>query len=350
MVILKTQSEFGHAPPPQTPYSVISNLPGWDVAQAVRDGDHGPLKRVVHIYPRFAPTHSSAMVRDKYRILMYIYIASSLANRVCVCAKQLGQEIAKCVGQEGKAALVYLNPAVWPYTLRHITLESRGRCRMKAEDVSLRCVDVAGHRVYAVLVEPQHMPTMTLTWQNPGLGISIRGAEGLLRGVDGIKEVSIDDDALPAPTWTPEGPAHQGIRERIVQLLRRAPLDADKVRCTARDVFLYPTGMAAIFHSSNLLLEHRPGTIVVLGVVFHNTYHHLVEECPHGWKHFGRADEGGLSEMEEWLLGGEEKAVSYVFVEVPGNPTLDTPDMYRLKKMVKIPPPPFLEHLSCDKD
>ncbi|WAO83806.1 Hypothetical protein NCS54_00100600 [Fusarium falciforme] len=308
MVILKTQSEFGYAPPPQTPYSVISNLPGWDVARAIRDGDHGPLERVVHIYPRFAPTHFSAL---------------------------LGQEIAKCVGQEGKAALVYLNPALWPYTLRHITLESRGKHRMKAEDVSLRCVEIAGHRVYTIFVEPQHMPTMMPTWQHPGLGISIRGAEHLLKGADSIKEVSIESDVLPAPTWTPEGPAHQGIRERIVELLKRAPLDVDKVKCAPGDVFLYPTGMAAIFHSSNLLMEHRPGTIVVLGVIFHNTYHHLIEESPHGWKHFGQVDNEALSAMEEWLEE-EKKAgrpVSYVFVEIPGNPTLDTPDMHRLKKL-----------------
>jgi cystathionine gamma-synthase len=56
MVVLKPQSEFGHAPPPQTPYSVISNLPGWDMLQGVRDGDMSPMARVVNIYPRFGPT------------------------------------------------------------------------------------------------------------------------------------------------------------------------------------------------------------------------------------------------------------------------------------------------------
>ena len=55
MVVLKTQSDFGHAPPPQTPFSIISNLPGWDVAQSIRDGNREPLTRVKHIYPRFFP-------------------------------------------------------------------------------------------------------------------------------------------------------------------------------------------------------------------------------------------------------------------------------------------------------
>ena len=59
MVVLKTQSEFGHAPPPQTPYSVISNLPGWDLLEQVRDGDMSPMAKVVHIYPRFGPTQAA---------------------------------------------------------------------------------------------------------------------------------------------------------------------------------------------------------------------------------------------------------------------------------------------------
>ncbi|KAF5003785.1 hypothetical protein FDECE_9680 [Fusarium decemcellulare] len=308
MVILKTQSEFGHAPPPQSPYSVITNLPGWQVAQAVRDGDHEPLKKIVHIYPRFVPTHFSA---------------------------QLGQEIAKHVGLEGKAALIYLNPAAWPYTLRHITHPSRGKQRLSADDAVLRCVEISGHRVYAILVEPRNMPTMMLTWQNPGIGISIRGSEDLLKGLDTIKEVPFVGKDLPSPTWTPESPAHGGIRERIVELLTRVPINPEKTKCAPEDVFLFPTGMAAVFHTSNMLMEHRPGTIVVLGIIFHNTYHHLIEECPHGWKHFGRVDSDGLSAMENWLED-EKKAgrpVSYVFVEVPGNPTLDTPDMHRLKKL-----------------
>jgi cystathionine gamma-synthase len=94
--------------------------------------------------------------------------------------------------------------------------------------------------------------------------------------------------------------------------------------------------MAAIFHSTNLLVKYRPGVAVVLGIIFHNTYHHLIEECPQGMKHFGKVDEDGLTLFENWLKEErqEGRPVSYVFVEVPGNPTLETPDTYRLKKLV----------------
>jgi cystathionine gamma-synthase len=94
--------------------------------------------------------------------------------------------------------------------------------------------------------------------------------------------------------------------------------------------------MAAIFHSSVLLTKHRPGTIVILGIIFHNTYHHLIEECPQGMKHFGKVDKEGLSVFEDWLKHEKEEGrpVSHAFVEVPGNPTLETVDTKRLKELV----------------
>ena len=212
---------------------------------------------------------------------------------------------------------------------------------MKPQDLTLRCVDIAGHRLYVVLYNREQTPGVMLTWGNPGLGLSIRGAELLLKGVDSMKEIQIDEAAaLPEPTWTPETAAHQGVKERIVELLHRSPQDPAKIKVRPHDVFLYPTGMGAIFHTSNQLLEYRPGTIVIAGVVFHNTYHHLLEECPHGWKHAGKVDTQGLDDLEAWLEGEkkEGRPVSYLFIEFPGNPTLDSPDLRRVKKMVSLSP------------
>ncbi|KAJ6438055.1 decarboxylase [Purpureocillium lavendulum] len=68
---------------------------------------------------------------------------------------------------------------------------------------------------------------------------------------------------------------------------------------------------------SNILVRYRPGTIVVLGIVFHNTHQHLMEESPYGWKHFGRIDQEGLDAFESWL--NEEtknhRDVSFVLAE-----------------------------------
>lgn len=68
MVVLKTQSEFGHAPPPQTPYSIITNLRGWDTAERFRSGDYSDMAKVLHIYPRFTPTFAAREVSQDIKM------------------------------------------------------------------------------------------------------------------------------------------------------------------------------------------------------------------------------------------------------------------------------------------
>lgn len=308
MVVLRPQSEFGHAPPPQTPYSIISNLGTWEENRLFREGDPETLGRLVHIYPRLKPTHYAARLCD---------------------------EIGRVLGAEHLGVQMYLNPDLWPFTKRHITLPQRRAKVLKQEDVSFRCVDVASHRLYVVLYAKEHAGGVSLAWAMPGLGLSIRGAEQLLEGVGEMREVAVVDGQVPEPTWTPETEAHQGVKSRIIELLHHAAIEPSKIQATPKDVFLYPTGMGAIFHGNRSMLKYRPGTIVVSGVIFHNSYHHLIEECPHGFKHFGRFDDQGISDLEAWLESEKQegKAVSYLIVEFPANPTLETPDIARIKRL-----------------
>ena len=250
-------------------------------------------------------------------------------------------EIAKRLDLEGKGIFLYLNPDMWAYTARHATTRShRAEHVLKPEDLTFRCVDIAGHRVYAVLYDVQNTFGVMESWGNPGLGLSIRGAEQLLEGIDHLWELPLSGDnkeTPPEPTWTPESDAHDGLRERISELVNRAPRDPGTfVKSGPHDVFLYPTGMAAVHHSTRTVLKYRPGTLVILGVVFHSTHHHLLEESPHGFKHIGKVDEEAMDQLERWLdeQKAEDKPVSYVLVEFPGNPTLDTPDVARVKRLV----------------
>ena len=244
-------------------------------------------------------------------------------------------------------ALMYLNPVMWSYTKRHATLPQRAAFKLDSEEVLCRCVDIGGHRLYVTLFDPAKRGGVMLSWAAPGIGVSIRGSETLLPHVDSMEEVPVDDIASPpSPTFTPEGPSHAAIRERISSLLHRAAIDPSSAQSSPKDVFLYPTGMAAVFHVTNTLLALRPGPVAVLGVVFHNTHSHLREECVHGWEHFGAVDDAGVDELEKWLEA--QGAVCYVIVEFPGNPTLDTPDLKRLKKLVStasFPLSPCLQYL-----
>ncbi|KAH0600966.1 hypothetical protein MHUMG1_01967 [Metarhizium humberi] len=310
MVVLKADSEWGYAPPPQTPYSIISNIPGWDMLKGIRDGDMAPLARVVHIYPRLSPTH---------------YV------------RTLAGGVAKAVGLEGKGCMVYLDPVMWKYTASHVSHQQRQQFAISPDKLIFKVVDVAGHRLYAVLFEPEHTKALMLSWGTPGIGLSIRGAEQLLDKIDTLTEVPFEKpDAPPKPTWTPEGPSHELLRRRIVELLQHGAIDPQKVQCRSNDVFLYPSGMGAVFTAKNLLQEYRPGFVnVELGIVFHNTHELLHEESPGGWKHAPKVDKQGIDDLEAWLESQKSKGsgATFVIVEYPGNPTLDTPDLPRLKQL-----------------
>jgi cystathionine gamma-synthase len=63
MVVLNPNTtEFGHSVPPETNHSITTNVPGWDTAVKVREGDLATISRVVHIYPRFMPWRSTREV------------------------------------------------------------------------------------------------------------------------------------------------------------------------------------------------------------------------------------------------------------------------------------------------
>lgn len=251
------------------------------------------------------------------------------------------------MGIEGKGIMTYLNPSMIPYTLRYITHANRGPHLMKAEDVTFKVADVAGHRVYLVIYNQAQTFGILESWGNPGINISIRGGEQLLKGIDSMVEVPFKLDNLPEPTFTPENWAHEGLRQRVNELIHHAAIDPAKVTCSPKDVFLYPSGMGAISQSTNIIMQSHPGTAVVLGVVFHNTHHHLVEESPKGFKHIGKVDKEAIDGMEAWLE--EEKVagrkVSFVIVEFPGNPTLEAVDLVRVKKLVSPPPHISGQHL-----
>ena len=263
-------------------------------------------------------------------------------------ASQLCAAVSQKLGIEGKGCMAYLNPDMWPYTRSHVANPAREEHAISPDDVELRCVDVAGHRLYLVLFRPEHFRAVLLSWSNPGVGLSIRHAEALLAGVDDMREVpfdSLDQQPPPPPTWTPETAAHAGLKERLVQLMHRAAIDPAKVTCAVDDVYLYPTGMAAVWHAINTMQAYRPGWCVVLGLVFHNTYHHMLEEFPGRFKFFGHPGEQGVDALETWLeeVTKAGQAVSFLFAEVPGNPTVDTADMHRVKALVS---PRFLS-LCC---
>ncbi|KAL8289743.1 hypothetical protein RB597_001389 [Gaeumannomyces tritici] len=313
------KTEYGHSCPPEGPHTVTIHAKGWDSAMGIRDGDPAVFSRLVSMYPRFAP----------WGLCRQLTAAIS---------KKLGlSETQTCIALTAADALELARAfACSPLRLEHQVKDPA--------DLSLRTVDIGpdgGDRIrLRVVVGPAAAAkALGVAWQTGGLGVSSRLAEALLPHVE-TSLVEVDGDAAAAPgSWSGlrEDGAHAALRGRIAELLRRAPLEPARAETVVpEDVFLYPTGMAAIYRCHQALARHRPGRVLVLGSVFKNTWH-LFDESAAGMKHFGHCHDGPglLADLEVWLAAeaAEGRGVSYCFLEFPSNPILVSADLVKLRAL-----------------
>ena len=154
-------------------------------------------------------------------------------------------------------------------------------------------------------------------WRHTGEGISSRMAE---RHIDG--DGSREDGAGPEVEAGEDGAQHAG---RVKSQLRRRI--AEIVAARVEDVWLFPTGMAALFTLHRSLRSHRPeARSVQFGFPYVDTLKVLQKfGCGAHFYPRGSADE--LAEFEARLA---RQAIAGIFTEVPANPLLGTPDLARL--------------------
>lgn len=236
--------------------------------------------------------------------------------------------------------LMFTDPAISATHKVYVTSEHRKDKKLPEESLTFYVVHVHKVRLYCVAYPAANTPSVIGVYQNTGSGLSTRASEELLKYVDSdFTLVEASHGEPPTPSYLPECEAHGAVRRRIRDLLHRAPIDPEKVKVAEDDVFLYNTGMAAIHGASKVLTERDSGTVLVLGSIFHNTWH-LFEEGPEGMKHFGRCDasSGVMESLEAWLEEHYKaaKTVSYAFVEFPSNPVVVSPDLKRLREIVSI--------------
>ena len=252
---------------------------------------------------------------------------------------------------ETHGCLAFIDPALLAVVRDFALSEHRKAHRLAPSELSFRAVDVAGIRLYVVAYPAPKTPGVLGIWQHQGVLISTRLAEELLKHVDTELAVvpwevtatdgDLSPSALPAPTYLPEGEAHPALRERIAGLVNSGRQQSQRVAAT--DVFLYHTGMAAIFHVYLTALAARgdgdgvgAGAVVALGTIFHSTWH-VFEEAPTGFKHFGPCSTAADLDKVEAYLEEEKQAgrrVPFLFAEFLSNPILASADLQRLRQLV----------------
>jgi cystathionine gamma-synthase len=183
--------------------------------------------------------------------------------------------------------------------------------------------------LYAVFFPMDKMKLVMPFWMNAGVGISSRLAEDCLQNISLLQELPTTDTAQTAvipPADT------RLLQERIVDLLERAPVGPPRKKPVApEDIYLYQTGMAAIYYVHLLLLQWRNFNTktVMFGFPFHQTIH-IFEYWGPGVKFLPLGTE--LEELEEYLKSEAAAGtpVQAVWTEFPSNPLLVSSDLARL--------------------
>ncbi|KAK1142621.1 Cystathionine gamma-synthase [Aspergillus melleus] len=174
-------------------------------------------------------------------------------------------------------------------------------------------------------------------WRLVGVGISSRLAQTLNARMQTIRDVSGEtarnEHSTVRGRWT-ERP-HRKLCQRIACLLERAPRCTTRNELVARDdVYLYSTGMAAIYHAQEVLLRWRGSTSVVFGFPYELTLK-LIETFGPGAKFFPFVNETDIKQLEEYLVQQSVAGtrVQAIWCECPSNPLLRTANLQRIRAL-----------------
>jgi cystathionine gamma-synthase len=249
-------------------------------------------------------------------------------------------EIAKklsCPG--GYACLLMIRPEILLDCCAYAGNLRRGLHQLTPEELQFHVVDINGTRLFCAVFDMKKIKGVIGFWQHPGPGTSTRLAETLLPHVESLREVPLPQilkvDSLPEATYLPEGTFHGEIRTRIASLLDRGPAlatpsDVALAKTNPDDIYLYSSGMAALYDIHRIMTTVHHKKSVCFGSVFPSTIE-IVKEYGAGFEIFGAGDETALGELTTWLEAGNQ--VQTVFVEFPSNPILCSAPLMGLRAL-----------------
>ncbi|OBT75684.1 hypothetical protein VF21_05906 [Pseudogymnoascus sp. 05NY08] len=298
----KIQTPLGHAIPPASYHSLTAHMPTWSHSVRFAERDPELIASLKTMYPRII-LHKAV---EK--------LATMIARKASVTSET------RCL----------------PFTSFHAasqcvvfsTSASRGENAVLQKDISIRIFD-ADVRFWVVFFPLSGFGTVHSFWNNSGTGIPSRRAEKSSKNLELLHEV-YDDTPERKPA---DGPVYGLIQQRIATLLERAPAGPPRqAKVSPGDVFLFPTGMAAIYNLHRYLFQRYNSTSIQLGLAFVNTIH-VLEDFGPGTKFLIEGTPGDIELLEEYLEDErkEGRKVQALWTEIPSNPLLITPDFGKLR-------------------
>ncbi|KAM3501428.1 hypothetical protein MY10362_005564 [Beauveria mimosiformis] len=370
---------LGESIPPDTAHAVSVSLPTWESNIGYEEGASWVVSRMTTGYPRF-------FVHKSITELSHAIVSAYGREDQQAMLFSTPQAVERCLDFMRKRA-----PEVLATQFQSISFELN-----LSEDTSPVLSGLAS-TIAAALFPADAFGLAKQYWQHTGDGVSSRRAEfchDLLRAdimvpsssKNAIREItlkcsrgpkryqrtnSVDETAAPnakavsaTSNDTKESSrfleerfgrnldlslakrAKSAIRRRIAgslvgedDLLEEAvlklPLPSLRTRnLSESDIYLFPTGMNAIFNAHRALMAAR-GRLqsVSFGFPYVDTLK-VLEKFGPGCIFYGHGTSSDLNELEKRLEKGE--LILALFCEFPGNPLLASPDLQRIRRLADI--------------
>ncbi|KAL9113794.1 MAG: hypothetical protein Q9227_002239 [Pyrenula ochraceoflavens] len=238
--------------------------------------------------------------------------------------------IAERFGKEGQACLLFTTLEAAEACKSFASASHRKEMAMSPEEISVRIFDM-DHRIYAAFFPATKAPCVMDFWSHPGCGISTRWAEESLNHLDLLREVSAADPASNLE----EDDSHALVRNRIAELLERNPVGSQRAtKVSSDDVYLFNTGMSAMYYLHTWLNQARKGKTIQVAFPFHSTFDNLEFFSP-DYHLIPRGDKSDLDELETFLRTetSSGRQIQALWAEFPSNPQLLSPDLSRLRSL-----------------
>ncbi|CAA20484.1 putative cystathionine gamma-synthase [Schizosaccharomyces pombe] len=385
--LVNPPTEVGSSIPADTEHAISVTLPTWKSNVGYEEGDPNVTTKMKSGYPRF---FISAHVKDCISIIkkfpeieilklkdydMFLYPSLSVAKQSAAFLESKGPiDSAEVIIYDATKGL-----------RKH--LDSIDRNRKYTEEIHIP-------QVYSVLFPSKYFGIAKQFWQHTGDGISSRRAAAFLHSYKKIQSISeflvaqrsishlksksrsryaSHPDLQALNTWmTNEGnqandemedvslyleerygrnldlslatAAKLVLRRRIagtlkdeVDLQKALPKEGSQYLREVKglshdDVFLFPTGMSAIYNTHRILrlVLDDSRKSVCFGFCYVDTLK-ILQKWGSGCYFYGLGNDEQLDEFEKRLESGEK--VMALFCEFPSNPLLNSPDLVRIRKL-----------------
>ncbi|KAI0797722.1 pyridoxal phosphate-dependent transferase [Abortiporus biennis] len=199
--------------------------------------------------------------------------------------------------------------------------------------------------IYLVAFDPELKKLTKSFWQHAGLGISSRYAAACLTSLDENGGKLVTDHRCPCDVDHTQLANMLSLcsklKERIATLCahgtQNPPLSiAAQDFPSEDDVFLFPSGMSAIWHIHQIMLVIKTGLkSACFGFPYTDTVK-VLEKWGPGCVFFGDHPDTNLASLERYLEQNhtdEIPAIGALFCECPSNPLLQSSDLPRLREL-----------------